>query len=265
MSDSTKAILTIAGSDSYGGAGIQIDIKTASELGVYAFSAITAITSQNSTGVKSVYQTPVAVLRSQIEATLHDVNIDSVKIGMLSNSENISVVVELLSKYKIKNIILDPIIMSSSGRELLDSKAIEIMKRELFPIVTLLTPNIPEFDYLSDSTEITTKNQPQILRDMHLDALLLKGGHDESYTESVDRLYGVNGDYQEFTANKVTTSHTHGTGCILSTAIATYLAKGYSLVESISLAKEFLTMKLERSELKFNYKESKTMRNESIF
>ena len=265
MSDKTQTILTIAGSDPYGGAGVQIDIKTAHELGAYAFSAITAITSQNSTGVKSIYHTPSQILQSQIETILSDIKIDSVKIGMLGNAQNVQVVYETLNKHEVQNIILDPIIMSSSGSELLDHEGIEIMKQKLFPMVTLLTPNIPEFDYLSDSKQITTNNQCQILEDMHLNALLLKGGHDNNSTQSIDHLYTADGKYQEFIADKISTTHTHGTGCILSTAIAVYLAKGYELFDATRLAKIYLTQKLDKCELKFNYKNSEKMRNESIF
>jgi len=259
LDTSTPTVLIIAGSDSYAGAGVQIDIKTVHALGGYAFSAITAITSQNSTGVKSVYIPPSHILESQIKTILDDIAVDAIKIGMLGNADNARVVADILEEYEVQNIVLDPVIASSSGDALLDEEGIEIIKERLFPLASLITPNIPELHLLSDiDARIPTDT-------LGAQAILLKGGHSDNRTESIDYLLQRDGVSREFASERIDTAHTHGTGCILSSAIATGLAQGYDIEKSISAAKEFLTSNLKNSRLNFSYKTDSKYRNESIF
>ena len=266
----TPTILTIAGSDNYGGAGLEIDRKSIHALGGYALSATTALTAQNSTGVKSTLATPTEYLSSQLEAILEDIEIDAVKIGMLANADIIEVVSKAIDKYSLKNIVLDTVLVSSSGRYLLEPSAVDTMISMLFPRVNLITPNIPELDHLLgieyDSSNPNTEIVYKALESWGTDAILIKGGHSGDTNLATDYLLESNGTIESFSANRVDTTHTHGTGCLLSSAIATNLAIGYPLNKSISLAKIFLTNKLiDSSSLKLRYKEPKSGRREPIF
>ena len=215
--------LTIAGSDSGGGAGIQADIKTFSSLGVFGASAITAITAQNTQGVRGIQAISPEILRGQIEAILEDFIVDAIKIGML-------------------HIILDPVMISTSGSKLLEDDAIRTIMDELFPKATLLTPNIPETEYLSG---IKINNEADILcaarklQEKGCNAILIKGGHIPG-VETVDRLFINENNPICLASPTVETFNTHGTGCTLSSAIAAYMALGHSLVEAVRLAKEYM-------------------------
>ena len=234
--------LTIAGSDSGGGAGIQADIKTFSSLGVFGASAITAITAQNTQGVRGIQAISPEILRGQIEAILEDFIVDAVKIGMLHNKDAVKVVSETLPSFQQTSIILDPVMISTSGSKLLEDDAIRTIMDELFPKATLLTPNIPETEYLSG---IKINNEADILlaarklQEKGSNALLIKGGHIPG-VETVDRLFINENNPICLVSPTVETFNTHGTGCTLSSAIAAYMALGHSLVEAVRLAKEYM-------------------------
>ena len=234
--------LTIAGSDSGGGAGIQADIKTFSSLGVFGASAITAITAQNTQGVRGIQAISPEILRGQIEAILEDFIVDAVKIGMLHNKDAVKVVSETLPSFQQTSIILDPVMISTSGSKLLEDDAIRTIMDELFPKATLLTPNIPETEYLSG---IKINNEADILlaarklQEKGCNALLIKGGHIPG-VETVDRLFINENNPICLVSPTVETFNTHGTGCTLSSAIAAYMALGHSLVEAVRLAKEYM-------------------------
>ncbi len=259
MSSFIPTVLTIAGSDPYGGAGIQVDSKVIHAFGGYAFSVITALTAQNSTGVKSVKATSIAMFRAQLETILDDVKVDAVKIGMLANEEIVLAVVEAIKKYKLKNIVLDTVLVSSSGKSLLEINAIEFMIKELFPLVDIITPNIPEVnsilstEYAGDRDEIECMSKG--LFNIGARAVLIKGGHSRDTEYANDYLCTP---YHAFpvcySSKRVETAHTHGTGCVLSSAIAISLAKGECMENAIALAKDFLYQRLETlSHLKFQY------------
>ena len=236
-----KTVLTIAGSDSSGGAGIQADIKTMTMNGVYAMSAITALTAQNTTGVRAIQEVTPELLKQQIDAVFEDIFPDSVKIGMVSSSELIDVIADRLKFYGAKNIVADPVMVASSGSALMKTNAVETLTKELLPLATLVTPNIPEAQGLSG---IVIKSKEDMLSvakyigDTYGCAVLLKGGH--SSGNANDLLY-ADGKYHWFEGKRIDTSNTHGTGCTLSAAIASNLAKGYALPESVQRAKEYIS------------------------
>ncbi|HFQ61224.1 MAG TPA: bifunctional hydroxymethylpyrimidine kinase/phosphomethylpyrimidine kinase [Epsilonproteobacteria bacterium] len=247
----TPTVLTIAGSDSYGGAGIQVDTKVIHALDGYAFSVITALTAQNSTGVKEVFPTPAKHFKMQLEALLKDIKIDAVKIGMLANAEMISIVVEAIDYYKLKNVVLDTVLVSSSGKRLLEPSAITVMVEELFPRVDLITPNIPEVNTLLDTQYSGNSDEimemAQGLFDLGAKAVLIKGGHSQDNENATDYLVEDRCEPTVFTTTRLHTTHTHGTGCVLSSAIATSLAKNERLEKSVQIAKDFLYQKLHTS------------------
>ncbi|WP_165157363.1 bifunctional hydroxymethylpyrimidine kinase/phosphomethylpyrimidine kinase [Parabacteroides sp. ZJ-118] len=234
--------LTIAGSDSGGGAGIQADIKTFSSLGVFGASAITAVTAQNTQGVRGIQAISPDILRGQIEAVLADFTVDALKIGMLHNKDAVKVVSESLPSFRRTPIILDPVMISTSGSKLLEDDAIRVIIDELFPKATLLTPNIPETEYLSG---IKIKNEADLLlaarelREKGCNAILVKGGHIPG-AETVDRLFIGEAAPVCLVSPTVETSNTHGTGCTLSSAIAAYMALGHPLTGAVRLAKEYI-------------------------
>ncbi len=237
--------LSIAGSDSSGGAGIQADIKTFSALGVYGATAITAITAQNTVGVHSQLALPAQMVYDQIMAVVDDVNPSVIKLGMLSNVEIATTVAEALMQCNVP-IILDPVMVSSSGHRLLSIEAQEVVKRRLLPMATLVTPNIPEMEALT-SMPLTTEEQKfdaaRHLLSLGAHAILLKGGHEEGNTKR-DILYinttsGIEVSY--FTSPTIQTKNIHGTGCTLSSAIAAYIARGCTLTEAVGRAKEYVS------------------------
>ncbi len=239
-----RTALSIAGSDSCGGAGIQADIKTMTMNGVYAMSAITALTAQNTTGVKAIQESTPAFLAQQIDAVFEDIFPDAVKIGMVSSSELICVIADRLRYHRAKNVVVDPVMVATSGSSLMKTDAVQTLIDELLPIAALVTPNIPEAEILSG---LTIKNKEDMLTaakmigDTYGCAVLLKGGH--SVNDANDLLY-ANGDYHWFEGKRIDNPNTHGTGCTLSSAIAANFAKGFTLSESVQRAKDYISCAL---------------------
>jgi hydroxymethylpyrimidine/phosphomethylpyrimidine kinase len=236
-------VLTIAGSDSGGGAGIQADIKAISALGCFATSAITAVTVQNTLGVEAVHPIPLDILRGQIEAVLSDIGTDAVKIGMLHSSEVVEVVADVLQKYNIRNVVLDPVMVSTSGHRLIEESAIDTLRRVLIPQARVITPNIPEAEILA-GVKITANDQlAEVARQLSQGgtvSVLLKAGH---LTEDrlVDIFYNAEQDtITELPSARVYTPNTHGTGCTLSSALAALLARGYELTDAARGSKEYI-------------------------
>ncbi len=236
-----KTALTIAGSDCSGGAGIQADIKTMTMNGVFAMSAITALTAQNTTGVRAIQESTPDFLRQQIDAVFEDIYPDAVKIGMVSSSELICVIADRLVYYDANNIVVDPVMVATSGSSLLKTDAVMTMTEKLLPIAALVTPNIPEAEVLSGMTIHTKDDMLAAAReigDRHSCAVLLKGGH--SINDANDLLY-TDGKLIWFEGKRIDNPNTHGTGCTLSSAIASNLAKGFSLTESVQRAKDYIS------------------------
>jgi len=236
-----RTALTIAGSDSSGGAGIQADIKTMISNGVYAMSAITALTAQNTTGVTAIMNVTPDFLAEQMDNIFKDIYPDAVKIGMVSDKELIKVISEKLSQYEAKNIVVDPVMVATSGARLISEDAIETLKEKLFPFASVLTPNIPEAEEL---TGMSIKNEEDMLEaakkiSQAFDcAVLCKGGH--SINDANDLLY-CDGEYTWIKGKRINNPNTHGTGCTLSSAIASNLAKGYDLKTSVVRAKDYIS------------------------
>ena len=236
-----KTALTIAGSDCSGGAGIQADLKTMTMNGVYAMSAITALTAQNTTGVRAIQESTPDFLKQQLDAIFEDIYPDAVKIGMVASSELIRVIADRLRHYDANNIVVDPVMVATSGSALMKNDAVQTLIEELLPISTLVTPNIPEAQVLS-GLSIETK-EDMIIAAKHIGdnyhcAVLLKGGH--SINDANDLLY-ANGESIWFEGKRIDNPNTHGTGCTLSSAIASNLAKGYTLSESVQRAKDYIS------------------------
>lgn len=240
-----KTALTIAGSDSCGGAGIQADIKTMTANGVYAMSAVTALTAQNTTGVSDIFQVTPEFLKKQLDAIFTDIRPDAIKIGMVADGNLIKTIAESLKEYKAENIVLDPVMVATSGAKLISDNAIAILKKELIPLATVVTPNIPEAEVLSGmkitNEEEMIKAAEYISRNYQC-AVLCKGGH--KVNDANDLLYS-NGNYQWFYGKRIDNPNTHGTGCTLSSAIASNLAKGKDLEESVLKAKTYISGALE--------------------
>ena len=236
-----KTVLTIAGSDSSGGAGIQADIKTMTVNGVYAMSAITALTAQNTTGVKAIQESSPDFLKQQLDSIFEDIYPDAVKIGMVSSDKLICVIADRLRYYGAKNIVVDPVMVATSGSVLMKSNAVQTVIEELLPLSTLVTPNIPEAEVFSGQTIKTKEDMVVAARqigDRYHCAVLLKGGH--SINDANDLLY-ANGETVWFEGKRIDNPNTHGTGCTLSSAVAANLAKGFTLVESVQRAKEYIS------------------------
>lgn len=233
--------LTIAGSDCSGGAGIQADIKTMTANGVYAMSAITALTAQNTTGVYGVMDSTPEFLANQLDCIFTDIYPDAVKTGMVSSKELIAVIAEKLIEYKAKNIVIDPVMVATSGSKLLADDAIDALCSKLLPLATVITPNIPEAQVLSG---MEIKNEDDMIKAAakinkeYGCAVLCKGGH--SINDANDLLYS-NGEFKWFSGKRIDNPNTHGTGCTLSSAIASNLAKGKSLEESVESAKAYIS------------------------
>ena len=238
-----KRILTIAGSDSGGGAGIQADIKTITMHGCYAMSAITAVTVQNTLGVQSVMGVAPEVVGAQVTSVLSDIGADAVKIGMLYSTDVVCAVADALEKYPVKNMVLDTVLLSTSGKRLLMEKGVETMKECLFPMATVVTPNIPEASVLSGE-EIESledmRRVSKLLSEKYETSFLVKGGHLKQ-DDLTDVLYDFSTHrHYEYTSKRMETKNTHGTGCTLSSAIACNLSEGNSLNVSIEKAKSYL-------------------------
>lgn len=239
--NSYKKVLTIAGSDSGGGAGIQADIKTISALGCYATTAITAITVQNTVGVSDVLPIPSNIVREQIKAVLDDIGTDAVKIGMLGSKEIAQTVAETLKTYNPRNIVLDPVLVATSGDQLSQNDTVEIILNQLMPMATVVTPNMIEATKLSGITA-TDENYDEIwnfFQTRGAKALLLKGGHAPNNNTVTDILYTPQNTYR-YTAQWIDTPNTHGTGCTLSSAIAAYMAHGMTLNEAVEQATAYI-------------------------
>ena len=236
-----KTALTIAGSDCSGGAGIQADIKTMTMNGVYAMSAITALTAQNTTGVRAIQESAPDFLSEQIDAVFEDIFPDAVKIGMVASGELIRVIADRLRYYDAKNIVVDPVMIASSGSSLMKSEAVKVLTEELLPIASLVTPNIPEANVLSGLVIENREDMltaAKVIGNNYGCAVLLKGGH--SVNDANDLLY-ANGEYRWFEGKRIDNPNTHGTGCTLSSAIAANLAKGFPLAESVQRAKDYIS------------------------
>ena len=236
-----KTALTIAGSDCSGGAGIQADIKTMTMNGVFAMSAITALTAQNTTGVRAIQESTPDFLKDQLDAVFEDIFPDAVKIGMVASSELIRVISDRLKYHKAKNIVVDPVMVATSGSALMKNDALNTLTEELLPLATLVTPNIPEAEVLS-GMKIETKDDmikaAKHIGDSFHCSVLLKGGH--SINDANDLLY-EKGELVWFNGKRIDNPNTHGTGCTLSSAIASNLAKGFSLSESVRRAKDYIS------------------------
>ena len=236
-------VLTIAGSDSGGGAGIQADLKTFSAIGCYGMSVITALTAQNTQGVNGIHAVPPAFAVEQIDAVLSDIGTDAIKIGMLYSAELIEAVAEALKKHAADNIVLDPVMVAQSGDKLLQDDAIEAIKMHLMPLADVVTPNIPEASVLCERPlkEVSDiESAAQTLAQHGSRSILIKGGHGEA-DQSIDLLFLAHENrFVRLVADRIKTHNNHGTGCTLSSAIASYMAKGKDIEEAVQKAKMFM-------------------------
>jgi len=235
-------VLTVAGSDSSGGAGIQADLKTFTVLGCYGMSVITALTAQNTQGVSAIYPVSREFVRDQLEAVSTDIPFRFFKTGMLFNAQIIEEVASFLDRYPYKKLILDPVMVSKSGHHLLQEEAVHALKKELLPRAWLVTPNLPESEILSGIPVHSEKDFPAVcqrFRDMGVKNLLIKGGH-LSGNALVDLLCTEGGQQLEFISDRLSNPNTHGTGCTLSAAIVSFCARGLSLPDAVASAREFI-------------------------
>ncbi|OQA24946.1 MAG: Hydroxymethylpyrimidine/phosphomethylpyrimidine kinase [Firmicutes bacterium ADurb.Bin354] len=240
-----RTALTIAGSDSCGGAGIQADIKTMTANGVYAMSAVTALTAQNTTGVIGIMESSPEFLKAQLDEIFTDIRPDAVKTGMVASIGLIEVIAERLKFYAADNIVVDPVMVATSGAKLISDDAVESLKEKLLPIASVITPNIPESEVLSGmkiTSEEDMEKSARMISELYGCAVLCKGGH--SLSDANDFLF-VNGKGEWFHGRRIDNHNTHGTGCTLSSAIASNLAKGYGMNEAVGRAKEYLSGALE--------------------
>lgn len=236
-----KKVLTIAGSDCSGGAGIQADIKTITVHKMYAMSAITALTAQNTTGVYGVLEATPEFVANQLDCIFTDIYPDAVKIGMVSNADIIKVIADKLIEYKAKNIVVDPVMVSTSGSRLMNENATDILINNLIKIADVITPNIPEAEVLSGICIENTQEMikaAEIISKNYKGYILIKGGH---LNDTADDLLYKDGKAQWFNSEKIDTQNTHGTGCTLSSAIACNLADGFTITQSVKNAKDFIT------------------------
>ena len=236
-----KVVLSIAGSDSSGGAGIQADLKTMTAHGVFGMTAITAMTAQNTKGVTAIVESSPAFLEKQIDASLTDIPADAVKIGMLPSAEQVRIVAKKLKEYEVENIVVDPVMVATSGSRLMEENTSQVMADNLFSIATVITPNIPEAECLVEYKIFDKAGMEKAAKELGNDygcSVLIKGGH--SVEDACDVLY-ENGEITWFEGEKIDNDNTHGTGCTLSSAIASNLALGFTLKESVERAKEYIT------------------------
>ena len=240
-------VLSIAGSDPSGGAGIQADLKTFAALGCYGMAAMTALTAQNTQGVEGVFDVPADFVRAQLTAIFEDIDVAAVKIGMLAQPEIIHQIADTLEKYTPRYIVLDPVMVATSGDPLISSEAIEVLKTRLVPLADVVTPNIPEAQRLSRKAVLDMEVAAKGLLDLGCGSVLLKGGHLEE-EQARDVLAMAGGAMHEFSSPRIDTPNTHGTGCTLSSAIAVYLAKGADIPMACEKAKVYLSAALELSD-----------------
>ncbi len=241
-------VLSIAGSDPSGGAGVQADLETFSALGCYGMAVIAGLTAQNTQGVRSVVDVPARFLKDQIDAVFEDITVASVKIGMLGSAENVAVVAECLERWKPAHIVLDPVMVATSGDVLISSEALEALKAQLVPLASVITPNIPEAEKLSRKAVIDMEVAARGLLDLGARAVLLKGGHLKGDVMR-DVLAVRGGGVEVYEAARVDTENTHGTGCTLSSAVAARLALGDDLEDACGAAKVYLTEALKRAHI----------------
>ena len=239
----TPIALTIAGSDSSGGAGIQADLKTFAALGVFGASVITALTAQNTTGVSGIHQVPAEFVTAQIDAVFSDLAVGAVKIGMVAQRESIDAIAAGLTRWSPKHVVLDPVMVATSGDRLLAAEAVDALRTKLIPRASLITPNLPEAAALLDepmaTSEAAVEDQGKRLLAMGCQAVLIKGGHGQG-AESIDYLIAAGGDIA-LAAEHIATKNTHGTGCSLSSAIAAGLAKGEAMETAVRNAKAWIS------------------------
>jgi hydroxymethylpyrimidine/phosphomethylpyrimidine kinase len=235
-------VLSIAGSDSGGGAGIQADLKTFSALGCYGMTAVTALTAQNTLGVQSIHGVPAAFLKTQLQSVLDDIGVDAVKIGMLHSPEVVEVVAWAIDHYGLKQVVLDPVMVATSGDRLIAEETVAVLVRELFPRVQLITPNLDEASLLLQQPLTAVDqlhNAAQALLDMGAKAVLLKGGHLPGDL-LCDVLQTPGSDAVVFEATRIHSRNVHGTGCSLSSAIAAHLASGKTMADAVAAARAFI-------------------------
>ena len=240
-------VLSIAGSDSGGGAGIQADLKTFSALGCYGMTAITALTAQNTCGVRSIHGVPPQMLCDQMDAVIEDIGVDAVKIGMLHSPEIVRTVAAAIDRHGLKNVVFDPVMVATSGAVLIDTAAVDVLVRELFSRVTVVTPNLDEAALLVGRSLTSAQDMEQAALDLLAKgarAVLLKGGHLPGDTV-IDLLLTDTGEKIWMQAPRIHSPNTHGTGCTLSSAIAAYLALGASLIEAVQQARLFVREALQ--------------------
>ena len=239
--------MTIAGSDSGGGAGIQADLKTFSALGVYGSSTLTAITAQNTVGVTAVHEIPIDIIVAQINAVLSDIGADAVKTGMLASSAIVETVAEEMERHQVSRLVVDPVMVAKSGDRLLREDAVEALRTRLVPLAAVVTPNIPEAEALTGlkiETDEDVRRAAEAIVQLGARAVVVKGGHREG--PATDLFYD-GARFQEFSAPRIDTVNTHGTGCTFASAVAAGLAKGLEVVESVELAKDYVTEAIRRS------------------
>lgn len=242
-----KTALTIAGSDCSGGAGVQADLKTMSAHGVFAMSVIVTVVAENTSRVISIQDMPPQIIRDQMTAVFEDIPVDAVKVGMLSSPECINAVYEKLVEYKPKNIVVDPVMYAKNGSPLMPEASIAVLLKTVAPLATLITPNIPEAECIAQMKIESRADMMQACRkifDMGIPNVLVKGGHYDG--EAMDILFDGS-DFHTFITERINTKNTHGTGCTLSSAIASNLALGKDIVESVRLAKEYVTGAIKHS------------------
>jgi hydroxymethylpyrimidine/phosphomethylpyrimidine kinase len=240
--------MTIAGSDSGGGAGIQADLKTFAALGVYGTSAITAVTAQNTRRVAAVHELPAEMVAAQIDAIVTDIGADAVKTGMLSSSAIILIVADKIREHRLNKLVVDPVMVAKSGDRLLREEALQALRQELLPLAMVVTPNLPEAQVLTGRTIETLADARQAAKDiahgMGARAVVVKGGHLSG--PAVDTLYDGQ-EFRQFSAQRIETRSTHGTGCTFASAIAAYLARGYSPSQAVAGAKRYVTWAMRRA------------------
>lgn len=244
---SIKKALTIAGSDSGGGAGIQADLKTFTAFGVFGMSVITSVTAQNTVKVTGIHNMPADFVALQFDTVYGDIGVDGVKTGMLSNSEIVKIVAQKLRDNSVEHVVVDPVMMAKGGSPLLIEEAVASVKEFLLPQATLVTPNIPEAEVLSDMKIVSQSDMEKAAAIIHTLGncnVLIKGGHREG--DALDILFNGH-QYYEFTTSRIDTPNTHGTGCTLSSAILSNLILGKTLVEAVEISKQFITKAIESS------------------
>lgn len=233
-------VLSIAGSDSSGGAGIQADLKTITCLGEYGMTAITALTAQNTLGVEGVEAVSVQMVKAQIDAVFQDIRPEAVKLGMIATPDIMEAICEKLKEYKAENIVVDPVMVATSGSSLMENRTVKTLKEKLIPLSDIITPNISETEVLSGVSIVTKEDMVKAaekIAEYYQGAILVKGGH---LTETADDLLYQNGECIWFSGKRFENANTHGTGCTLSSAIATFLAKGFSMEKSVRNAKDYV-------------------------